>query len=1073
MILQLLVFMVIAILSPQISVASIFGFFEKETLTQDVLLDASDLGNSEYVNKLLKSGKYNINTIDHNGQTPLIKASIRGNSAITNSLIKAGADLNIQDKHGNTALHYAAEHDHISVARTLLNHGALINIKNKAGSTALEYALKAKSINVSRLIDPSSIVAVETEAFLPVAAVAGGISGKAIAIGAGVAAAGAGAAAAAGGGSSGSSGSSSPAPTPAPPATPNPGENPAPSPAPPSSPSPAPAPTPAPAPAPIPPSPPSPPPAPPAAPTATVGDSASYESYEYYYKDRSYYYTNQVDASNHYVRAYTTNGLGAINASKAYAKASPGDPLVGLSGKGVTIAIVDTGVDLTHPDLQANILNNGVSCIGSSNGTCSGGTGQDSNGHGTHVAGIAAAVRGNTDSIFISNIFNMQGVAYNAKILPIKVLNAAGSGSSEDIAAGINYAVSHVYDATTNPTGVRVINMSLGDDSTSITGINPFTEITDALKIAMKKNIAVIAATGNHGISQPAWPALNAGENATTALPNLNSDISNDGAIIAVGSVNVSDPSNIKISSFSNHCGDAKNWCLVAPGELIHSTYWSAIGGHSVTLASGTSMATPFVSGAAAILMEVNPAAKARDVAQKLLDTATDINTSDVYDHTNPSPIYGHGLLNLDAATQPGGTTSIPTTASISGNITPVSNSFLVTSAAFGDALQNNNASVLVFDSYNFNYEVPLSSLTHVETNSYTFDNSLNNYADPLAKRIGMVSINNNTKIGFVSSENNLLSSNRVNNSNLNDSLNSNYSEFSNPSEEPASYFSFESGTKSFKGAMNYNIPVASILGFGAIEETTEGVFLNNSLQGNPYLALAKDGVSAVSSYRFNDNNIRANLAAFNGNGSNGYGVYGSVLELVKEGANFSFASQFGFVNEEYSLLGSYSSGAFSLNSNATPTWFYNFSSHINLTSNTKLFGTYSEGITVPDDANDSLLHSISKIRSRSFALGVMRESNFVYGDKLGFSVSSPLHVTSGSAIIDIPSSVDKYGNIYRHSQNVSLSPNSIETDIELFYRIPMGTTLVNIGAMRRLQPGNIDNVNSEEILMLKLSKKF
>src|SRR6185436_12566786 len=116
--------------------------------------------------------------------------------------------------------------------------------------------------------------------------------------------------------------------------------------------------------------------------------------------------------------------LDQINAPEAWAR--------GARGGGTTIAVVDTGVDLQHPDLSSKLVS-GTDIIGGKN-DCPRGP-QDENGHGTHVAGIAAAVT--------NNGIGVAGVAPDARIMPVRVLDADGNGFSEDIVKGIRYAADH------------------------------------------------------------------------------------------------------------------------------------------------------------------------------------------------------------------------------------------------------------------------------------------------------------------------------------------------------------------------------------------------------------------------------------------------------------------------------------------------------------------------------------------------------------------------------------------------------------------------------------------------------
>ena len=274
-----------------------------------------------------------------------------------------------------------------------------------------------------------------------------------------------------------------------------------------------------------------------------------------------------------------------------FAPASPaagGDPLRSLQwgltkiqapqawavtrGAGAVIAILDTGVDLTHPDLAANVLSTGHDFVDNDN------TPQDQHGHGTHVAGIAAAVA--------DNGIGGSGVAPAAKILPVRVLDAKGEGDADRIAAGIRYATSH---------HANVISLSLGEDTalgTAATQLGLNDDLHAAIAEAWKAGAVIVVAAGNQSAPLCAEPAATAN-------------------VICVGATDKND----RPSYFSNGGTNSSNY-VTAPGgagllfceDDIVSTY---LRGKAPSLCSpaagydymaGTSMATPFVSGEAALL---------------------------------------------------------------------------------------------------------------------------------------------------------------------------------------------------------------------------------------------------------------------------------------------------------------------------------------------------------------------------------------------------------------------------------------------------------------------------------------
>lgn len=218
-------------------------------------------------------------------------------------------------------------------------------------------------------------------------------------------------------------------------------------------------------------------------------------------------------------------------------------------GKGITVAVLDTGCDTTHPDLKERI-------VGGRNFTNDDGGNmdvyEDYNGHGTHVAGTIAAIENNTGVV---------GVAPEANLLIIKVLDKDGSGQYEWIINGINYAIEQKAD---------IISMSLG-------GPEDVPELHEAIQKAVNNNILVVCAAGNAGD----------GDESTNEFdyPGCYNEV------ISVGAIDLQRRS----SDFSNSNNEID---LVAPGEEILSTYLNG----TYARLSGTSMAAPHVSGALALI---------------------------------------------------------------------------------------------------------------------------------------------------------------------------------------------------------------------------------------------------------------------------------------------------------------------------------------------------------------------------------------------------------------------------------------------------------------------------------------
>lgn len=247
------------------------------------------------------------------------------------------------------------------------------------------------------------------------------------------------------------------------------------------------------------------------------------------------------------------------------------------TGSGVNVAVVDTGIDITHADLKANLKGgaNFVSTASSYN---------DDNGHGTHVAGIIAAS---------NNTVGVVGVAPQANLYAVKVLNKSGTGYISDIIAGIQWSVNNHMD---------IVNMSLGSNY-------PSDAFEAAINAASDAGVIIVAAAGNDS-SAVDYPAAY----AKTI------------AVSATGSNNI-------LATFSSR-GDQVD--VSAPGVSIYSTYK---GGTYATM-SGTSMATPHVSGVIALMLQRGPGMTLDEIRRQFNTGCIDL------DPDGKDPFYGYGLVD-------------------------------------------------------------------------------------------------------------------------------------------------------------------------------------------------------------------------------------------------------------------------------------------------------------------------------------------------------------------------------------------------------------------------------------------
>jgi serine protease len=292
-----------------------------------------------------------------------------------------------------------------------------------------------------------------------------------------------------------------------------------------------------------------------------------------------------------------------------FAKIRVADAWQKSTGAGVTVAVIDTGVDASHPDLAGQVLP-GIDLVAGTSGIST-----DPNGHGTHVSGTIAAATGNGVGI--------SGIAAGAKILPIRVLGADGSGYMSDTATGIVYAADH---------GANVVNMSLGATA-------QLTAVTNAIAYASSKGVVVVAAAGNSRES-----------GSPVSYPGA------DPGVIAVAATDSTDA----IAGYSNQGSYVD---VAAPGSSILSTVPEANGSYAFFW--GTSMASPHVAAVAALLKGYNNALTPDQIEQAIETSAVDLGPA------GKDTDFGYGRIDAAAALAAVSTTTAPTTPPTTAPTTP------------------------------------------------------------------------------------------------------------------------------------------------------------------------------------------------------------------------------------------------------------------------------------------------------------------------------------------------------------------------------------------------------------------
>ncbi|MEP0392728.1 MAG: S8 family peptidase [Erythrobacter sp.] len=350
--------------------------------------------------------------------------------------------------------------------------------------------------------------------------------------------------------------------------------------------------------------------------------------------------------------------------------------LDGSTGSGEIIAIVDTGLDTDSPEFTGRLHPESQDVTGSGRGV------DPEDDHGTNVALVAAAAR---------NEVGVLGIAFDAQVLALRADMPGSCGADTpqdaslgcvfvdaDIARGIDIAVG---------AGAAVVNLSLGGSAASL-------ELQNAVRRAADAGVVIVAASGNDGLSPD-----EVDEFSRTLIAAGGDNV------IIVGSVN----ENGDMSDFSNRAGQFAENYIAARGERICCAYddgelfvENIDGQQFVTLFGGTSFAAPQVAGAVALLAQAFPNLTGQEIAEILLQTARDAGA------LGTDNVFGTGILDIAAAFEPIGTTSIAGT----DRVLALADNFAIGSVAMGDALNGASLTTIVTDRYNRAFTAELGGNT-------------------------------------------------------------------------------------------------------------------------------------------------------------------------------------------------------------------------------------------------------------------------------------------------------------------------------------------------------------------------
>ncbi len=763
------------------------------------------------------------------------------------------------------------------------------------------------------------------------------------------------------------------------------------------------------------------------------------------------------------------SGLVSIRAPKAYANLYQysGANAAIRPGNNVVIGFIDTGLDQEHPSFSGKRV--AVEYFG---GASKLGEYKDGSrfSHGTAVASIATGVPVGAQNSNGRVVASFQGVSPGADVrmfaIPLGSAppdNIVSAPTEEDLMrARLGGGLAEVYRNALDPDRkVDVLNLSFGFDSNIADYLESTLRATagEVIRILEQRDrsdkaILVWAAGNNNGdrcetgtpSCLPNRPEGFFNASSPSIFSGLHARIEelqdHSVAVVAVRP-------NGEIAEFSNRCGIAAKWCIAAPGVGILLAYSrleedGETVRQSLNRASGTSFSAPIVSGGLALMKQrFRGQMRNTELLARLLATA---DKTGIY---ADEAIYGQGLMDLGAATEPVGMVAVVTGDSVKEHGVGLSDTRLLLGHAFGDGVARSFAGreIAAFDSLGAPFWFPLDGIAKSSETS-PLQSQLQSFMDfPVAK----TAIHSGGGAGRTSNKDRRLQGG---------------------AESPSVYASTKIRPQS--GGGKGNIP--SLSGFSSrgdggglgtnrfsIRAATGGIATRQTLgllRKSGHLSFIYDPVSvgvggangfAVSAFTSGERELKP--------------VSGAVISYRPHGLPFGFRS--GWISESKTLLGSSSGGAFGDLSATTVFagigWDYGFGKWL-------IAADAEIGSALPE--NDAgLISDFSRMTTSAFALGLTR--NLPGGSLIRLSLSSPLRVESGRMNLNVPVGRTKNGEVLRSSVKAGLSPSGRQIDIGAQWIAPVAAGNLSVGAVASRHPGHNESIEPSLSLLAGYSVRF
>jgi len=703
----------------------------------------------------------------------------------------------------------------------------------------------------------------------------------------------------------------------------------------------------------------------------------------------------------------------------------------GWTGQGVTIAIVDTGIDKTSPEFAGRISSASRDMFDATNTRGYNATDD----HGTDVAMVAAAARDNTGIL---------GIAWGATLMALRsdtpgtCVEDGGSSdpktggcefSDTTIASAINYATAH---------GAKVINLSLGGDP-------PSTAVKNAVTAAANAGVFIVVAAGNDGSANP--DAFGA------AI-----DTAGSGAVIIAGSVD----ENGAISDFSDKAGNQPNHFLTARGDAVCCQYKDGKlyvdSQNYIYLFSGTSFATPQIAGAAALLAQAFPNLTGKQIADILLRSAFDAGAS------GTDSVYGRGILDIAKAFQPIGTTSLAG----SSTSLALADSGAATSAAMGDAVTGASLRTVVLDEYRRAYDVDLGPTLRGAVVSQPLNGALGTPQRQIGTSDGKSSIAFTIDASGRNGEMPFTGLLRLSREDAQQArvLAARVALQLAPHAQIA--FGFAQGSDGLVAQLQGQSRPAFLIAGGSVGDaglyhTTDASFALRRQVGRWGLTLSADSGKTWSA-------AYMHRAAQMLGQRDRSGVSNFVAALDRRFGNLQASLGLDWMREDATMLGAEFHNAFGLR--GADTLFLDAQAGWDFAPKWRFGAAMRNGWTTA--RGGGLVAGGSRLTSRSWSVDVARSGVFGAGDSLAFRVSQPLRVESGGLNLDLP--IDySYATLSPTYgiQTLSLSPKGREIDAELAWNGRFLTGDAAASLFIRKDPGHYAGLPLDEGMALRWSRGF